>query len=327
MSYTHLLPLIKKSGSPLTPEGFHEKINVIFHDHEADHYDVMHNNMWQSLQEQIDLLVGDLFDSGVEVGQKLSLLDIGCGTGLSSQILINSKLGSHIEKVTLLDTSANMLKQAELKARQWNKEYKIINSQVSGLTEQFDVVIICSVLHHIPELEQFLKQLDSIVKPGGILIHLQDPNGDYLRDPKYLKRVEEYKVEVRPDKKRNSVTNLIPKRWKNYINNSIGKKTYIDLINDQLIAQKAISKRMTAEEIWSVTDIHVENKSNKLNKGISLGFLAAQLGNFKLISQRSYAFYGFLKSDLNDKFKQKEDELIAQKQLNGRNISCLRIKK
>ena len=55
MSYTSLLPLLKKTGSPLSPEDFQARINVVFHDFESDHYDSMHDDMWESLQEQINL--------------------------------------------------------------------------------------------------------------------------------------------------------------------------------------------------------------------------------------------------------------------------------
>ena len=39
MSYASFLPLLKKAGSILTPEKFHERINIVFHDFEADYYD------------------------------------------------------------------------------------------------------------------------------------------------------------------------------------------------------------------------------------------------------------------------------------------------
>jgi hypothetical protein len=84
---------------------------------------------------------------------------------------------------------------------------------------------------------------------------------------------------------------------------------------------------MTADEIWSVTDIHVETKKDTINKGISLRFLKLQLQNFELIKMRSYGFYGFLKSDLVENYQEKEARLIDENHVNGRNISCLWMKK
>lgn len=327
MSYQSLLPLIQKTGSTLSPEQFQERINIVFHDFEAQHYDAMHTDMWGSLQEQIDLLVGDLMTQKNIESKTLSLLDIGCGTGLSSQILLNSKLGAHISQVTLLDTSPNMLRFAEAKAKTWGKPYKTVNGYLASLTEKFDVIIISSVLHHIPDLETFLSQVDKALTSGGILIHLQDPNGDAINEAEYLNRRKHYEKALEALPKKKKITDFIPKKLLKSFKRLLGRKDYIDLINDQLLAEKTIKKRMTADEIWSVTDIHVETKTDSANKGISLQFLKSQLQNFELLQMRSYGFFGYLKSDLIESFKAEESQLIAENQTNGRNISCVWMKK
>jgi 2-polyprenyl-3-methyl-5-hydroxy-6-metoxy-1,4-benzoquinol methylase len=326
MSYNSLLPLIKKTKSTLSPEKFQERINIVFHDFEASHYDAMHTDMWGSLQEQINLLIDDLFASNTLENHQLSLLDIGCGTGLSTQILLNSKLGEQIGQITLLDTSPNMLKLASEKAKNWGKKFKTVNSYLADLNECFDVIIISSVLHHIPDLEMFLSQVDKALNPGGILIHIQDPNGDYLNDAEYKQRKTRYEKELQSIPKRKKATDFIPKPVLKSIKRILNKKDYIDKINDQLLAEKTIHKRMTADEIWSVTDIHVETKSDFVNKGISLQFLKNQLKNFELIKMRSYGFFGYLKSDLLDSYKVHEEQFIKENQVNGRNISCIWIK-
>ena len=324
MSYASLLPLLRKTGSSLTVEEFQSRINVVFHDHEAFHYDSMHHDMWESLQEQINLLVRDFCDFKAP-SSNLRLLDVGCGTGLSTQQLLQSTLSKNIQEITLLDTSPNMLKLAEEKARTWGKKYVTINSEISDLEGQFEMVIVCSVLHHIPELDVFLEKIDRLLVPGGIFIHLQDPNGDYLNDPIYLARVAEYQEYISKSSSKN-VVDLIPKNWKHHINRMLGRKNYIDHINDQLLSEKVIRRRMTAEEIWSVTDIHVESKSDKVNKGIFASQLKNCLNNFTLINQRSYAFYGVLKSDLPAQLKKNEGVLISKNELNGRNVSCIWLK-
>jgi ATP synthase F0 subunit b len=59
---------------------------------------------------RIDLLVNDLFKVG-SLKNNLKLLDIGCGTGMSSEFLINSELNEYLAEVTLLDTSKKMLEK------------------------------------------------------------------------------------------------------------------------------------------------------------------------------------------------------------------------
>ena len=326
MSFKKLEPLLKKSGSSLSVESFQERINIVFHDIEAAHYDAMHADMWGSLQEQINLLVSDIVKSDKLIPNNMRLLDIGAGTGLSSQILLNSEIGEFITEVTLLDTSSKMLEIAESKAKTWGKDIKIVNGSVSDLKEKFDVIIICSVLHHIPDLDVFLSQMDDVLKSGGILIHLQDPNGDFLKDSLYLGRVASLKESQLKSPKKRSFQ-LIPKSWKKYINRKIGRESYIDEINYILLNEKTIRKRLTADEIWSVTDIHVESDLNKDRTGILFTYLKSQLSGYILINRRSYGFFGLLKSDLSGAFLEEETKYIENNELNGRNLSCLWIKK
>ena len=98
------------------------------------------------------------------------------------------------------------------------------------------------------------------------------------------------------------------------------------MINDELLRQNVIGRRITADEIWSVTDIHVESKSNTVNKGISLQFLKKQLKHFNLVKMRSYGFFGVLKGDLTEEYKKVESELIALNKSNGRNIAAVWLK-
>jgi len=323
MSYQSLIPLIKKTGSSLTPEKFHERINIVFHDFESAHYDSLHKDMWDSLQEQINLLVNDSIKHEKPT-KSLSMLDVGCGTGLSTKLMLESPLKSNISEITLLDTSPKMLEQAEAKAKTWNTPYHLINGNISVVTKIYDIIIISSVLHHIPDLKAFLSHISKALNPNGILLHLQDPNLDYLNDPDYIERKNAYKKIGKESDSNKGLKSIIPKSLFRWIKRLLNRKDYIDHINDQLIAEKSIKKRMSSDEIWSVTDIHVETEEE--TKGISLIFLKEQLQNFKLINARSYAFYGFLKSDLVPSYRDKEQQFIDANQMNGRNISCVWVK-
>ena len=327
MSYESLLPLMHKCKTKLSPEGFHDIVNVVFHNHEAIVYDKIHSDMQQSLLQQIDLLVSDLKQNSDFEHQNLTLLDIGCGTGMSTETLLKTKIGNQILHVSLLDSSPKMLEIALQKAKTWKLDHVGKNGYLNQIENYFDIVLICSVLHHIPDLELFLKQLIPKIKPGGILIHLQDPNADFANDHEFLKRTSQFKKLQNAQKKDFKITNLFPKKVKHYINLKLGRKNYIDHINDDLLKANAIKKRLTADEIWSVTDIHVPIATNDFSKGISFKYLQENLSGFKNISHRSYGFFGALKSELPNNLQKTEDELIAKNALNGRNLCCVWQKK
>jgi ubiquinone/menaquinone biosynthesis C-methylase UbiE len=326
MSYNSLIPLMKNKGCSFSPEKFQERVNVIFHNHEAAFYDEMHDDMKYSLQEQVNLLVSDVMKKILFSEKKLRVLDIGCGTGLSSEFLLNSKLGPFIEHVTLLDTSEKMLEYAEKKAVNWNKDFTLVNSTLSSINEKYDVVMICSVLHHIPNLEEFLTEVKLVLNKNGVLFHLQDPNGDYLENEFYLERLKTFEKDQELVRSQKRLTDFVPKEFKSLIKRWLGRKNYIDFINDQLLKEGVIKRRMSADELWSVTDIHVTSNSDTSPKGISLKFLNEHLNNFILVNQRSYGFFGKLKFDLDLNYASMEEKFIAENRLDGRNISGVWIK-
>ncbi len=318
MSFETLLPLIKKSGSSLSPADFHNRVNIAFHDVEAIHYDGIHADMWKSLSEQIRLLVSDIPLSAND----LTLLDIGCGTGLSTQMLLQSAIGDRIKNITLLDTSPNMLARAKERSEGWHRHVSTFNGLVDDIDGKFDIIIVCSVLHHIPDLKKFFHKIDSLQDDGGIFIHLQDPNGDYMNDPEYLSRVEEY--EMHSGRRIRKKSKLQPA--KDILNRLRGRKTYIDMVNDALLKDRSIKNRMSAEEIWSVTDIHVEKLPYSIGGGISLKFLQSNLRNYNLLKARSYGFFGPLKSELPVELQIREQRSIDGNEKNGRHLSGVWIK-
>ena len=84
---------------------------------------------------------------------------------------------------------------------------------------------------------------------------------------------------------------------------------------------------MSSADIWSVTDIHSEHLPYSTQDGISYKFLLETLVNYKPVSRRSYGFYGPLKSELTLPFQNLEANHIENRELNGRQISAVWMKK
>ena len=319
-----LVPLIGKIKSPLSPPQVHEAVNIAFHDVEAAHYDRVHADMRESLGQQMDLLVSDA--ALALSGRQLSLLDIGCGTGMSTELLLQTALGQKIAHVTLADTSPNMLAHAQKRAENWGIPFDTHLGGIESLENKFDIILVCSVLHHIPEVDSFLERLSKLQETGGTLLHLQDPNGDHLNDPSYLERIREFES-TKTRSIRKKILGIVPKNFKTAARRMLGIKTYIDVVNDRLLSTGAIAKPMIEEEIWSVTDIHVDGLPYSVGKGISLEHIKRTLSGYELVSSRAYGFFGYLKSVLDVQFQQREQELIDTRTANGRYISGIWIKK
>ena len=320
-AFKALEPLIAKKSNIRDAREFHSIVNVVFHDHEAKYYDSLHAEMWQNLPREYDLLVNDTFPY-LSNKNPLKLLDIGCGTGLATQLLLNTSLGSAIHEVHLLDTSSVMLAEAKKRAKSWNKKINIIHGDVTAVTGTYDIIIFSSVLHHIPELEDFLSKVSNLQKPGGLIISIHDPSLEALQSDNYKNRCKEYSEHYKNQKPHLSLLSRVV----NKIKRTLQPKDYIGSVNKVLLQKGVINQELTSNEIWSITDVHVEGLPYSVSDGISKQKLIAALPSYKLISYRTYCFFGLLSSHLNVEYQKKEQELSLNGDHNGRNFGSVWIK-
>jgi ubiquinone/menaquinone biosynthesis C-methylase UbiE len=102
-----------------------------------------------------------------KVSRKNNLLDVGGGFGRLAEIyapLFNNCL--------LIDPSEKLLKIAKKRL----KKYKNIKVEKGGFPKlpvadsQIDCVLIVRVVHHLPQLEKAVIEIQRVLKPGGYLI-------------------------------------------------------------------------------------------------------------------------------------------------------------
>lgn len=321
MSLDNLIPLVKKSRSPLSTHDFHKEINVVFHDIESEQYDQIHKDMWEVLLQQFSLMVDD-FSSHLP-DRKLVLMDVGCGTGLGTDLILSTPLGKAIQKVILVDVSPKMMEKAIQRGKSWGIEIESQVGLLKDVPQRADLILTSSVLHHIPELPDFINEVIVHLNSGGVFFHIHDPNGDQLNSQIIRSRFQQVKALDRV----NSVydwLNSSPflKSIFHSLNRLRGKKNHIDRVNDYLLSKGFIKKRLTAKEIWSVTDIHVEGLPYSTQKGISLNEINSMLPGFQLVGHRTYGFFSRLGYELTPEYREKEQNLILEESKEGRYLTA-----
>ena len=129
--------------------------------HKAETFDspkniFLANLVCQAVEKQIDLL------------SDKEILDFGGGTGL-----LTLPLAKQAKSVTLVDISEKMLEQARLKVEQ--QDIKNIQFLEQDLLEkpfekEFDLIVVCRVLHHMPDLDVALSLFHQHLKADGQLL-------------------------------------------------------------------------------------------------------------------------------------------------------------
>ena len=310
--FRSLYPLMEAKGVTTSAEDFHRAVNLTFHDVEARHYDELHRSMWESLPRQFELLTRDLEADGRGPTGGLTLLDVGCGTGLSSELLLRTPLGRRVTRVHLLDTSPEMLERSRWRAAGWGVPHRVVEGTIADVPDSaaYDLVLVCSVLHHIPDLPAFLRRVGALERPGGAFLHLQDPNGEHARDEGLARR----KAELQ----RARFLQRLGAKARRLLRSDAA---YIGDVNRRLLEAGVIREPMTAGEIWSVTDIHVVDLPYSMGDGISTARLAEALPDYDLVSRRSYGFFGQLASELPPAFREREQALVDARALDGEWVS------
>ncbi len=129
--------------------------------HKAETFDspkniFLANLVCQAVEKQIDLL------------SDKEILDFGGGTGL-----LTLPLAKQAKFVILVDISEKMLEQARLKAEQQDiKNIQFLEQDLlkNPLEKEIDLIVVCRVLHHMPDLDEALSLFHQHLKEDGQLL-------------------------------------------------------------------------------------------------------------------------------------------------------------
>ena len=113
-------------------------------------------------------LVCQAVEKQINVLSDKEILDFGGGTGL-----LSLPLAEQAKSVTLVDISEKMLEQARLKAEQQEiKNIQFLEQDLlkNPLKQEFDLIVVCRVLHHMPDLDAALSLFHQHLRENGQLL-------------------------------------------------------------------------------------------------------------------------------------------------------------
>ena len=114
-------------------------------------------NLWQKVENKIDK-------------KEMRLLEAGVGSGK------NIKYYPDQIEIYAIDFSPKMIKEAEQKAKKYNKEIKLMEMDIQNLDFEdnyFDLIVTSCVFCSVPDPIQGLKELKRVLKEDGRIIMLE----------------------------------------------------------------------------------------------------------------------------------------------------------
>ena len=105
-----------------------------------------------------------------------SILDIGCGNGISS---VNFALQKYhvtaVEPDPSFTVGADAIKKLKTTYALDNLDvYEAFAEDINFKSNSFDIVYVRQAMHHANDLEKFLKECVRVLKPNGLLLTIRD---------------------------------------------------------------------------------------------------------------------------------------------------------
>ncbi|MES2768461.1 MAG: class I SAM-dependent methyltransferase [Bdellovibrionota bacterium] len=136
------------------------------------------------LYYQARLLEADVFE-GVDFSQCKKIIEVGCGVGAQTQILLERF--PHLE-ILGVDLSEAQINVAKIRLKKYVESGQVrllcMNAEKIGqLKENFDGAFICWFLEHVPDPLKILKALNKILVPEAKIYCTEVQNASFFVNP------------------------------------------------------------------------------------------------------------------------------------------------
>jgi len=128
---------------------------------------------YSSMRRLCSQLASDVFAHARTHAEVPRVLDLGAGEGSVTSILLD--LGA---RVTAVDLSESQLDELVRKCRAYGDRLNVRKSEIGEAllgAERYDVVVMSSVLHHIPDYMATIQSVIEVLTPNGQFFSFQDP--------------------------------------------------------------------------------------------------------------------------------------------------------
>lgn len=136
------------------------------------------------------------------------LLEVGCGVGAQSEILLRRFPDLHLTGIDLNEKQLSAAKDSLGKLSYAQNRYDLRQMNAENLTfttETFDGAFLCFVLEHVPDPLRVLSEVRRVLSPGAVVYITEVLNSSFFLDPyspnvlKYWMAFNDYQYDQKGD--------------------------------------------------------------------------------------------------------------------------------
>jgi predicted TPR repeat methyltransferase len=326
----YLRSLVSKFAPAHPPDELCDRLNSLFHVHEARLYDGRHPEIFGALpgiwHEMLDVAAQELGN------RPLNVVDLGCGTGFEVSLLLQHPLRSQIRSLTLFDASVDMLAVCRAKIAAPVECTVVTTTDVKSLEQLFghtDLVLTNAVLHHIPRLQSFIRLIADLLRPAGIWINGHEPSSRFYRNSACVQVFDAY---LNAQAAKRSWKYADPRRYlrkalKYYRRFSGGVDDPHEATIRDAVRLGLFGATPNDIAVSRLIDYWVANDENEAVNGRGFDFekfSSGDEGAWQALFVRSYNHFGYMnENEVESNWSQQAEKLRAQYPLDGASYSAV----
>lgn len=254
-----------------------EAANLAYHKYEAELYDDAHPEI---LAHEVTRWMNFFSMWRKDVKEKMTFVDVGAGTGFIEKIA--EKFLTPEDQYIAVDLSPEML---DILSRKASRNLRTIMAPADKIPLEngmADLVLMNSVLHHLPDPLGFAAEAYRLLKPNGLLVVMHEPNIVFAKSwfMKNVARVASYTA--RWFRKRTSIVNKTHDQ----------KLGICKKVSEDLLEKGLIDHELTDSQIQTMVDVHSPTASGHYEEvGFDCDFFLKS-AEWKLDSYVTYNFLG-----------------------------------
>lgn len=218
--------------------------NISIHNKIAKKYESIHGEIYNAIeQERLKGSLSIALDYVTSGNQIKKVLDFGCGAGNLTKHLTD--IGC---EVVAGDVSQGFLDLVSSRSYKTKVDTLLLNGvDLSNIPdESFDMVVMYSVLHHVPDYLSLMKEFVRVLKKGGVLCIDHEHNENiWNEDISYINFKKEMSKKEKKDFKKYFIfTNYIDRLIRVFINPKYQREGDIHVFKDDHIMWGDIRKKL-----------------------------------------------------------------------------------